>query len=232
MNFALIAVSYEDGVFLDVTMNSQNNFLNHEDGSSTFLRNFADLQTRPRSVIFQKIGLSTETAVVILNVTLSGEFHCVLLTFCTDNRKDQSATGNLHSLKSGVLTLPFVSFSRDAAKNNYSHYLLPRLPVALSSAHASPSIPCNPSISDIVMTPSTGLETSIRIGWETETHLYVVIVYSKTNLCCRCLQVRMHSNTNMCCRCLQVRMYSKTNLCCRCLQVRIYSKSNLCCHCL
>lgn len=44
MNLVLNGVSYEDTVFLDVTMSSQINFLNHEDGSSKFLRNLADLQ--------------------------------------------------------------------------------------------------------------------------------------------------------------------------------------------
>lgn len=179
MNIVFNVDSYEDTVFLDVTMSSQINFF-----KPRRWKQYVSPKLCWSSVIFQKIVPPTETSVAISNVTLSGEFHCVLLTFCADNRKDRSATGNLHSLKSGVLTLPFVSFSRDTAKNNYSHYLLPRLPVALSSAHTSPSTPCNPSISDIVITPSTGLETSIRVGWETETDIYIVIVYSKPNLYC------------------------------------------------
>lgn len=40
-----------------------------------------------------------------------------------------------HSLKSGVFKLPFASFGLGVAKNNYSHYFLPVLPVARSSVY-------------------------------------------------------------------------------------------------
>jgi hypothetical protein len=61
-------------------------------------------------------------------------------------------------------TLSFVSFSRDAAKNNYSHYLLPVSSCCSFSAYAPPPTN-NPSISDILITPSTAHQTSIRIRW-------------------------------------------------------------------
>lgn len=44
-------------------------------------------------------------------------------------------SANSHSLKSGVFKLSFASFGLGAAKNNYSHYFLPVLPVARSSVH-------------------------------------------------------------------------------------------------
>jgi hypothetical protein len=102
-----------------------------------------------------------------------------------------------HWSRGGGGTLSFVSFSRDAAKNNYSHYLLPVSSCCSFSAYAPPPTN-NPSISDILITPSTAHQTSIRIDGQKYRQLPCFVnveryMYRKANFMWPLFDMRIRS---------------------------------------